>query len=184
MKSLLLSYRLWRMRRETAPSKAFVAQLGQRLASMTPRVAWYATPAFRRAFVSFCLLVTLSASTTSYAYAADDVLPGDALYPVKQGVESVELSLTKAEKKKAVIQRQIARRTQEIHRAALRLDKHPAVKEKRIKQIEQNTIEHINQYQVLSAEEKDVMKKSVHESVRKELGRERVKETRQDLERD
>ncbi|MFO0764555.1 MAG: DUF5667 domain-containing protein [Patescibacteria group bacterium] len=185
MKSLILSYRLWRMRRETAPSKAFVARLGQRLASMAPKLSWYATPVFRRSFVTFCTIMSLGVSTTSYAYAADDVLPGDVLYPVKQSVETVELSLAKEEQKKAVIERQVARRKQEIHRAAVRLSEHPIIKENRLKQIEQTTVSHINAFKVLTPEEKDVLRKSVHESVRKELGRERpAKEPSQVHERD
>lgn len=50
-----------------------------------------------RAIATFLIALTLVLTSTGVAWASSDALPGDALYPVKRGVEEIRLAVTFSE---------------------------------------------------------------------------------------
>lgn len=86
-----LRYKLWRLSLASAPRGAFLSSLGEKLHPvLMPSRAWRVTT------VGFVLFAFLVGGTGTYAYVSDSVEPGDVLYGVKRGVESVELELASA----------------------------------------------------------------------------------------
>jgi len=65
---------------------------GQRTRPPLPRRAWSRPPAF--ALASLSLILSLLVLTTGVAYASAEALPGDLLYPVKQGLEQARLAIS------------------------------------------------------------------------------------------
>lgn len=59
-------------------------------APRAPRRSW----AWRPALAGLAVVVALLAAGTGAAYAAEGALPGEALYPVKRGIERVRLALS------------------------------------------------------------------------------------------
>jgi len=71
------------------------ARLSPRLDSArpAPRSGWWTAfrPAFALASLAIVLVLGLSATT---AYASEGALPGDALYPIKRGLEQAQLAVS------------------------------------------------------------------------------------------
>jgi len=67
------------------------ARASHRRPSTEQRRPWILRPAYAIAGLALAALLTFS---TGVAYAAESTLPGDALYPVKRGLEEVRLALS------------------------------------------------------------------------------------------
>jgi len=86
--------------RHPAPSPAALAAglvrvrdaLAARRASR--RLGWFGRPAWAALGLSLVLVVVLALATAGTVLAAESSVPGDTLYPVKRGVEAVQLALT------------------------------------------------------------------------------------------
>lgn len=111
------------------PSRAFLAatrhRLQNRIEARTPRVMpraektvrlpwpWLRRPSL--ALAGLALAILLLVSGTGVAFASSASLPGDPLYPVKQGFEQARLALTIREKAQLQLLHQYAnRRLEEI----------------------------------------------------------------------
>jgi hypothetical protein len=85
-----------------APSAAFTASARQRLLQRLPRESarpqTHQRPTFgavrRLAFAVASVLLAFTLGTAGVAYAAQEAIPGDALYSVKRGIERARWSLT------------------------------------------------------------------------------------------
>ncbi|MBI5655195.1 hypothetical protein HZC53_06115 [Candidatus Uhrbacteria bacterium] len=89
---IFLKYKLRRMGKKAEPEKAFVADLQRKIeAELGPGRIRLA--AWKLAAVPALVIVMAVGGTGAYAYASDDVLPGNLLYPVRQGLEKVEEKL-------------------------------------------------------------------------------------------
>lgn len=89
---LFLKYKLRQLGRKAEPEKTFVADLYRKIeAEFEPKQA--IIPVWKLAAVPALALIMTLFGTGVYAYASDDVLPGNPLYPVKQGLEKVEEKL-------------------------------------------------------------------------------------------
>jgi hypothetical protein len=88
---IFLKSKLRQLRRDSAPDAAFKAALRSRLLASDSLIA-YTTPmsAFRYVFAAVALILVAGFGTTTYAYTSPSVTEGDALYPIKTRIESVE----------------------------------------------------------------------------------------------
>jgi len=86
--------------RHPAPSPAALAgglvRVRDALAARrgSPRLGWLGRPAWAALGLSLVLVVVLALATSGTVLAAESSVPGDALYPVKRSVETVQLALT------------------------------------------------------------------------------------------
>lgn len=90
-----------------APRAAFVDDLRERLmaeaeTTLTPQAARLSLPprtrgARERRFVAAASVAVLLGGSATMATAAQDALPGEALYPIKRGIEQARSSLTFSE---------------------------------------------------------------------------------------
>lgn len=112
----IIRYKLWKISRRAVPDASFVARLGTRFANRKPQdvKSGFTVYGLRFAEVAVMVLVLLG-GTTGYAYASDDVIPTHPLYPMREGVESVEETVAFTADAKAAVQRKHAnRRLREI----------------------------------------------------------------------
>ncbi len=89
-----LIIKLWTEKRAATPSRQFRAELRQTItAALPPETrAEHRAAVFRRAAVGFAIaLPILFGGTSAYAYASPSVTEGNVLYPVKRGIESMQL---------------------------------------------------------------------------------------------
>lgn len=104
------------MRRRATPSKEFLLRLETRLFPKQEIMYIHYMRFLRLAVVPAVLVITLLASTGGYAYASPRVLPGHMLYPMRQGVEGMEMqiaTLAGLKMKDRVRLRQLERRARE-----------------------------------------------------------------------
>lgn len=85
---------LWKERRAANPSRQFRVALREKIDALLPletrKEHRYAT--FRRAAIGFAVILpVLLGGTSAYAYSSTSVTEGSTLYPVKRGIESVQL---------------------------------------------------------------------------------------------
>jgi hypothetical protein len=88
---IFLKAKLRRLRRDSTPDQHFKAALRSRLLASNALMT-YASPvsALRYAFAAVALVLVAGFGTTTYAYASPSVTEGDALYPVKTRLETME----------------------------------------------------------------------------------------------
>lgn len=89
---------------QPAPDPAFVSDLRERLLTAADEAIVPGTPPrshrsapvrpHRRRLATLAAGLTLVGGTAGIAAAAQGTLPGDSLYPVKRGIESIQLQLT------------------------------------------------------------------------------------------
>jgi AraC-like DNA-binding protein len=113
---MFLKLKLKRLRRESTPAPAFKAALRAQLTGTQPLIVHrFPTPMLRYAMVGSALVVMIFFGTTSYAYASSSVTEGDALYPVKTKIETLEAGLKKSPEAQARFRaRMLERRAREI----------------------------------------------------------------------
>jgi hypothetical protein len=109
--------------RSPAPRPAFTAAARRQLLSRLPTAPAprLALPgAVRRlAFAAASVLVAFSLGTAGVAYAAQEAVPGDALYGIKRGLETARWSLTgEPEAQVELLSRFAAERVQEVEALA------------------------------------------------------------------
>lgn len=123
---IFLTSKLRHLRRASAPDADFKAALRARLVGPAMSPVARAPMSFARyslATVAFALIMFLSVG--SYAYASSGVTEGDALYPVKTGIETIEGNLKRSPEARARFHaRMMDRRFREI---AHRLNHHQAL---------------------------------------------------------
>lgn len=89
-----LIIKLWKERRAATPSRQFRAELRNTIqAALPPETrAEHRHAMFRRAAIGFAVaLPILFGGTSAYAYSSASVTEGNVLYPVKRGIESMQL---------------------------------------------------------------------------------------------
>lgn len=96
-----------------APRAAFIATARRRLvnrlpARAAPRQQAYTGAVRRLAFATVSVLLAFTIGTAGVAYAAQEALPGEALYGVKRGIEAARWSLTTAPQAQAELLSQFA----------------------------------------------------------------------------
>lgn len=97
-----LKYKLRKLSRKADPDKEFVLNLDKRLGiGMAPEAR--RIPVWRFAMVPVLVGILAVSTTGAYAYASEGVLPGNALYPVKQGLEKIEEKITLKPQAKALV---------------------------------------------------------------------------------
>jgi len=94
---LRLRYRLFRLR--------FDPVLSENTAVLRPKYF-----VFKQAFAVTMLVIFIVSGTSVYAYSNDRVTRGNVLYPLKRGVERIELSLAVNPRSKVVVLNKLARR--------------------------------------------------------------------------
>jgi len=99
----LIRYKLRNLGRKADPDKAFVKRLENRLLAEAGMAKPGFAPVFRWAAAGVLATVVLGATGT-YAYASDEVLPGDLLYPVRRGLETAEEKVAWPEQRKLKVQ--------------------------------------------------------------------------------
>jgi len=68
---------------------------------------------FNRALATAVIVIVIFSVTSIYAYANDNVLPGDRFYPLKRVVEKIEQKIAPASAKINVVEKHSARRLEE-----------------------------------------------------------------------
>lgn len=116
-------FRLWlslrRLRRRATPlSKERVAMelfLKEKGAFSSVSLSVYSFA--RIGVVAAAIILVLSVTVSSYAYASETVLPDTPLYPVREAIEQVEvkLAVTPVQKQK-VVEKMVERRKQEVEK--------------------------------------------------------------------
>lgn len=91
--SVFLRYRLFRLAQKAKPSQAFLSGLESRLFPREQILSMHRLRIMRFAVAPALLIVSLLGGTGVYAYSSDDVLPGHALYPLRESVEGFEFQL-------------------------------------------------------------------------------------------
>ncbi len=91
--SLFLHYRLHRLSEKVKPSQEFLTSLEAKLFPREQILSMHRLRVLRFAVVPALLVISLLGSTTAYAYASDTVLPDHVLYPLRKGVEGVQLQV-------------------------------------------------------------------------------------------
>lgn len=91
--SVFLRYQLFRLARRAQPSRAFLSGLEAQLFPREQILSMHRLRLMRFALAPALLVVSLLGSTGAYAYSSDQVLPGHALYPLRQSVEGFEVQL-------------------------------------------------------------------------------------------
>jgi hypothetical protein len=91
--SVFLRYKLFRLARRSKPSQAFLSSLEARLFPREEILSMHRLRLMRFAVAPALLVVSLLGGTGVYAYSSDAVLPGHALYPLRQSVEGFEIQL-------------------------------------------------------------------------------------------
>lgn len=88
----LLEHKLKDLGRQGNPDPAFVRALEKRLRQELGHPAWWIHWSKVTAAATTIVLLTGSA-TGAYAYTSDNVLPDSALYPIRQGLETIETAV-------------------------------------------------------------------------------------------
>lgn len=91
---LTLIIKLWKERRAATPSRAFRVALREKVTATLPLEirTEYRDALFRRTAISLAMILPLVFGGTSvYAYSSVSVTEGSVLYPVKRGIESIQL---------------------------------------------------------------------------------------------
>jgi hypothetical protein len=73
-------------------------------------VSWPKISLFKQAFAAVMIVIFIVSGTSVYAYSNDRVTRGNVLYPLKRGVERIELSLAVNPRSKVVVLNKLARR--------------------------------------------------------------------------
>jgi len=122
----LIEHNLRRLGRKADPDRTFVKRLENRLLLDADFRKPSFSPVLRWATVATLVAGIGLGTTGAYAYASDDVLPGDALYPVKQGIEAIEEKTAWQEQRKIRIeQKHLQRRLKEDELIMKRFGKLP-----------------------------------------------------------
>lgn len=124
--NIKIRYQFWRIRGELKPNKQFKRALGADLsraleARYQTNYYWYQRTVFRLAAIGMlAALIIIGSGTGVYAYYNPEVIDGEALYPVKRGLEKAEELITvTAEGKAKLYLKKIQRR--EAERAVLEI---------------------------------------------------------------
>jgi hypothetical protein len=118
--------KLGRLRRLAEPDEQFLTNLERRLEIGNPRIPSTFLFKFRFAAVSVGALIIFLGTTSTYAYASDQVLPGTFLYPLRLGLESIESRAVVTEDAKVTTQiKHLERRLAEDKLVAQRSGKLP-----------------------------------------------------------
>lgn len=124
--SLFIRYHLFRLSRRAKPSPKFLHRLESTLFSKAEAKHLHWMHFLRIAAAPALLVVSILTSTATYAYTSDRVLPGHALYPMRQSVEGFEIQLAAVTGMKDRVRlRQLERRARE---RILIEERKPAVK--------------------------------------------------------
>lgn len=122
---IFLTPKLKQFRRQSAPDAAFKSTLRARLVGSEPAVHPVSFGVARYTFATVVVALIMFLSVGSYAYASSGVTEGDALYPVKTGIEKIEGNLKRSPEARARFHaRMMDRRFREI---AYRLNHHQAL---------------------------------------------------------
>ena len=90
MNNLMLSYRLWKMRRRVRPSREFRRALWAELEPKLPRRSFLQALAWQRLAVPVGILLLSLGATTAYAYTSPSVAWGNPLFQIKGRGENIE----------------------------------------------------------------------------------------------
>ena len=90
---VFLRYQLSRLAKRAQPSPVFLANLEAKLFPRAQILSLHRLKAMRFAFAPALIMVSLLGGTGVYAYSSDAVLPGHALYPMRQSVEGLTVRL-------------------------------------------------------------------------------------------
>ncbi|GEM_PF-2662952 len=136
MLSWLLRYRLARMSRRARPDRVFVLSLAETLRERGYFPARrLGMSRWKTATVTLGVVLSFVVGTSSYAYVADEVVPGHPLYPVRTNLERVELRLARASgQAERVRLRQAKRRIKEARVLAGRHQPLPPLHAKLVKE--------------------------------------------------
>ncbi|MFZ2804456.1 MAG: DUF5667 domain-containing protein, partial [Patescibacteria group bacterium] len=116
----LLERELTKLGHRSDPDRAFVRALQKTLKMQTGHPAWW-VQSWKYAVVGSTVVALACSATGVYAYTSDDVLPGDPLYTVRQGIENVEVAAAVTPTLKADVQvKLLARRLHEQELVAAR----------------------------------------------------------------
>ena len=125
----ILAYKLKRLGRRGKPSKDFVDHLGMQFVGQKAENIHrpFSVFAFRLTASLVIIVLLFGASTSTYAYASDEVTPDHPLYGVRQTIETVEevVSITPA-RKQVVRKKHLERKQKEIEHM---LERRPELKE-------------------------------------------------------
>jgi hypothetical protein len=90
MNSLMIKYRLWKMRRRVRPSREFRRALWAELEIKLPRRSFLQALAWQRLAVPIGVLVLSLGATSVYAYTSPSVSWGNPLFQIKGRGENIE----------------------------------------------------------------------------------------------
>ncbi len=141
------------------PEPCFVSTLEKTLKLQSGHRAWWIHWGRFAASATSVLFVAATA-TSAYAYTSDEVLPGTLLYPVRESMETVEMTIAQTPAVKAKTQVKQLRR--HVHEAELLAARHkvisPQVEQRLNEKIDQAT----EQAKKLPAVEQDEIIKTLH----------------------
>ena len=100
----IIEHKLRRLSRHADPEPAFVKRLEDRLLYEAGLGNPRFSPVLRWATIATLVIGVGLGTTGAYAYASDGVLPGDALYPIKMKIETLEVKIARQDQRKLKIE--------------------------------------------------------------------------------